>query len=329
MILVTGGTGFLGFHLLQKLLESPERIRATYRSTSDPRIRQRLSGNIEWVEADVLDVFALEDAMQDVQKVYHCAAVVSFAPSKRKIMHQINVEGTANVVNTALETGVEKLLHVSSVAALGRKPNHIHVDENIEWEKSPNNSAYAKSKYAAEMEIWRGMAEGLNTVMVNPSIILGPWDWDTGSAAFFKRAWNNARFYTDGVKGFVDVEDVVKAMIGLMESDIHSQRFILNSENLSFKQLFDWLAQYLNKKPPPYRAGKFLSALVWRLEALRSLFTGKDPLITKETARTANTHYEYDNSKFLEVFPDFQFTPIEECVQRVSRIFLQELHVKE
>jgi len=325
MILVTGGTGFLGFHLLKKLLKQNERpIRATYRATSDPKVRERLKG-IEWVEADVLDVVALEEAMQGVTQVYHAAAVVSFAPNKRKAMQHINIEGTANVVNAALDANVEKLLHVSSVAALGRKPNQVIVHENIEWEASTNNSAYAKSKYGAEMEIWRGIAEGLNAVIVNPSIILGPWDWDTGSAAFFKRAWNNSRFYTTGIKGFIDVEDVVVAMVQLMNSEVHSQRFILNSENISFKQLFDWLAYYLHKQPPPYKAGKFISEIAWRVEAIRAFFTKKDPIITKETANSANTHYEYDNTKFLRIFPEFRFTPIEESIKRTSQVFLMEV----
>ncbi|RBL93440.1 NAD-dependent epimerase/dehydratase family protein [Chitinophaga flava] len=321
MILVTGGTGFLGSYLIRALVAEGKPVRALYRKAPSPRL-QDLSGKIEWVQCDILDVCALEDAMQGVTQVYHCAAVVSFQPGDVANLMKINVEGTANVVNMALDAGVEKLLYVSSVAAIGRAKEQAAITEDCEWEESRNNSRYSISKFQGEMEVWRGIAEGLDAVIVNPSIILGAGFWDEGSGTLLKNAWKEFPFYTDGVNGFVDVKDVVKAMIMLMDSSVSGERFILSADNWSYRQLFTTMADALGKKPPHIAVKPWMAEMVWRLEKIKGLFTGKHPLVTKETARTAQLKVYYDSSKIHNTLPEFVFRPLEETIREISAAFL-------
>ncbi|QJB41008.1 NAD-dependent epimerase/dehydratase family protein [Chitinophaga oryzae] len=321
MILVTGGTGFLGSYLIRSLVAAGKPVRALYRKAPSPRL-QDLSGKIEWVQGDILDVCALEDAMQGVTQVYHCAAVVSFQPGHAAGLMKINVEGTANVVNLALDAGVKKLVYVSSVAAIGRAKEQAAIDEDCEWEDSPNNSRYSISKYQGEMEVWRGIAEGLDAVIVNPSIILGAGFWDEGSGTLLKNAWKEFPYYTEGVNGFVDVLDVVKAMVLLMDSPVSGERFILSAGNWGYRQLFTSMAHALGKKPPHIAAKPWMAELVWRLEKVKGLLTGKQPVITKETARTAQLKVYYDNQKILKALPEFTFRPLEETIREISAAFL-------
>lgn len=326
MILVTGGTGFLGSHLLRALVAAGRPVRALYRTTPPASLKD-IASHITWVKCDILDVCALEEAMQGVTAVYHCAAVVAFDPASQKTMKHVNTEGTANVVNMALDAGVRKMLHVSSVAAIGRAKAGKMIDEDCEWEESGHNSGYAVSKFEAEMEAWRGQAEGLDTVIVNPSIILGPGYWNEFSGSMVRHAWKEFPYYTSGVNGFVDVYDVVKAMIQLMESDISGERFILCAENWSYQQLFTTMAHALGKKPPHIAARPWMAALMWRIEKLRSLFTGKRPLITRETAHTALLKVYYDNSKIQEYLPGFRFNALEDSIGRICSAYVKERQV--
>lgn len=314
MILVTGATGLVGQHLLKALVASGKPVRAIYRKTK-PELA--LPGMVDWVKGDILDVLSLEEAMQGIDQVYHCAAIVSFSPDTRRQLHLTNIQGTANVVNAALQAGVQKLLFVSSVAALGRIREHTAIDESMHWTPETSNSEYGKTKYLAEMEVWRGIGEGLNAVIVNPVIILGAGDWDNGSSAIFKSAFNEFPWYTDGVSGFVDVADVVNAMVRLMNSDISAQRFILSGANLPYREIFTKAALAFGKKPPHKKVTPFLAAIVWRIEALKSRFTGKRPLLTKETAHTAQAKVHFNNTKLLKALPDFSYHGIDETITRV------------
>lgn len=323
MILVTGGTGFLGSYLIRALVAEGKPVRALYRQQPSPRL-QDLSGKIEWVQGDILDVCSLEDAMAGVSQVYHCAAVVSFQAGDKDRLMKINVEGTANVVNMALDAGVKKLLYVSSVAAIGRAKENAAVNEDCEWEESKNNSRYSISKFQGEMEIWRGIAEGLDAVIVNPSIILGAGFWNDGSGALLKNAWKEFPYYTAGINGFVDVADVVQVMIRLMDSNISGERFILSADNWSYRQLFTTMARELGKKPPHIAAKPWMAEVVWRIEKIKGMLTGKHPLVTKETARTAQMKVYYENRKVLGALPGFQFRPLEDTIRHIAAAFLQE-----
>jgi len=313
MILVTGATGLVGAHLIKALLQKGERVRALYHSSTPPSDVQKA----EWVKCDILDIIALEEVLKDVKQVYHCAAIVSFNPKRKHLLYQTNIEGTANIVNACLDAGVEKLVYVSSVAALGKINDGELINEAIQWNNENDNSEYGKTKYLAEMEVWRGIAEGLNAVIVNPGIILGSGDWNKGSVELFKTIYKEFPWYSEGVNGFVDVEDVVNAMILLMESNIQAQRFILSVENLSYKTLFTEIAHCFNKKPPHKNISPLLAAIVWRVEKIKSLLTGKDPMITKETAHSALTKVYYDNSKLIKYLPQFKYTPLKESLQRI------------
>lgn len=321
MILVTGATGLVGSHLLQALLNKGEKVRALYRSIV-PTIHH--ADKVDWVKGDILDVLSLEEAMQGVQQVYHCAAVVSFHPSQKKNLHHVNIDGTANVVNAALDAGISKMVFMSSVAALGRIREDVMIDETMNWTPETSNSEYGKSKYMAEMEVWRGIGEGLNAVIVNPVIILGAGDWNSGSTAIFKSAYDEFPWYTEGMSGFVDVADVVNAMIALMESNISAQRFVISGANLPYRSVFTMIAQAFGKKPPHKRVTAWMAAIVWRLEAIKSTFTGKSPLLTKETAKTARAKVRFNNEKLLQAIPGFQYAPMEQSIMRIC----EELKLK-
>ncbi len=335
MIIVTGATGLVGSHLILELLRSGQAVRALKRATSDLSMirkvfrvyddrHKELFDKIEWVEGDIMDIYSLEEAMEGVEKVYHCAAIVSFIPGHRNEMLKVNGEGTANVVNAALQKGVKKLCYASSVAAIGRPEEHDAViDEKLVWKTSRNNSYYAISKYAAEREVWRGTEEGLDAVIVNPTIIFGLSDPDKAGSQFFTSVWNGLKFYTSGTNGFVDVWDVVKVMIMLMESDIRNERFVICAANLRYRELFDMIARGLNKSAPRYKAGPFLGKMAWRLEVVRSLVSGRDPFITRETARTAMTRSVYSNEKIRKAL-GFEFIPIEASIEKYCNIFTRE-----
>lgn len=258
-----------------------------------------------------------------MHQVYHCAGAVSFDPADRQRLYKVNVEGTANIVNIALDEGVEKFVHMSSIAALGRTEKEKNKSENSDWEDSPLNSHYAISKFKGEAEVWRGIEEGLNAVIVNPSVILGPGYWKDGSAALFFTVWKGLSMYPAGGSGFVDVNDVVNAMIRLMNSDIQAERFVLNGENLSWQEVFTSIAQTLGKTPPRKKFSPFLGQVAWRVEWLRSRITGYRPLITRETVISSAHRFYYDNSKLLKAFPDFKYTPIADTIKRTGEIFLR------
>ncbi len=316
MVLVTGGTGFLGSYIIKQLVEKGYAVRAIRRNKTVPFwISSTIFDKVEWIDGDVLDVVALEDAMEGIDSVIHSAAVVSFVKKDRKNMYQVNVEGTANVVNMALEKKVRRLVHISSVAALGRTANGGHVNEEKKWEESKINTHYAKSKYKAELHVWRGIGEGLEAVILNPGTILGYGDWNSSSCAIFKNVYEEFNWYSSGINGFVDVEDVARAAILLLETTISEQRFIINGDTWSFKKLQDTIADGFGKKHPSRATTPFLMGVAWRMEKIKSLFTGKKPLLTKESARVAQSQTWFENRKILQALPGFSFTPLEESIK--------------
>jgi dihydroflavonol-4-reductase len=327
MILVTGGTGFLGSYIIKHLVEKGYAVRAIRRSNNIPSwISKEIMNKVEWVEGDVLDVVALEEAMEGIDTVIHSAAVVSFVKKDRQNMYQVNVEGTANVVNMMLEKNIRRLVHISSVAALGRSAGGGHVNEEKKWEESKVNTHYAKSKYKAELQVWRGMGEGLEAVILNPGTILGYGDWNSSSCAIFKNVFEEFKWYATGINGFVDVEDVAKAAVQLMESNISEQRYIVNGDTWPFKKLQDTIADGFGRKRPSRRTTAFLFGMAWRLEKIKSIFTGKKPLLTKESARVAQSQTWFENDKLLKALPGFSFTPLEETIKRACEKYTGTIH---
>lgn len=314
-VLVTGGTGFLGAYILKNLIEKGFTVRATRRSAALPFfIPSEILEKVEWVDADVLDVVSLEDALEGVWAVIHAAAIVSFDRKDRDKMYQVNVEGTANVVNCAVERGVKRLIHVSSVAALGRTSRKEMVTEEKKWEDNSSNTHYAISKHHAEMHVYRGFAEGLEGVVINPSTILGYGNWHQSSCAIFKNAYKGFNWYTKGINGFVGVEDVAEATVQLLESDISQERYILNAENWPFQKLFNTIADNFGKPRPAREATKAMGELAWRMESMKAMLTGSKPLLTRETAKVAQSQTSFDNSALCAALPGFSFTPLETVI---------------
>lgn len=326
MILVTGGTGFLGSYIIHQLVEKGYKVRGLRRSHKHPSwIPASTWEKVEWVDGDILDVVALEEAMEGADIVIHCAAIVSFHKKDRERMYQVNVEGTANVVNIALEKNVRRLVHISSVAALGRSASGGHVDEEKKWEESKVNTHYAISKYKAELHVWRGISEGLEAVILNPSTIIGYGDWHSSSCAIFRQVYEGFKWYTPGINGFVDVEDCAKATIMLMESDISEQRYIINGDTWPFKKLQDTIASAFGKKGPSKKTTPALLAIAWRMEKIKSLITGKKPLLTRESAKVALSKTWFENGKILKAFPEFRFTPLEASIAKACSRYLRQV----
>ncbi|MGR6087276.1 MAG: NAD-dependent epimerase/dehydratase family protein [Arcticibacter sp.] len=331
MVLVTGASGLLGSRLVFELLQQGYKVRGMGRSAQLPasfrrncfKDKEHLLENLEWFQGDITQRSSVLDALEDVRQVFHCAGLVSFIPKDRQLVKEINVQGTAHIVDGCLVKGVDALCHVSSVAALGRSLQGKY-DEDSVWNPDDPHSQYAISKYEAEREVWRGVAEGLNAVIVNPGIIIGPGNWKTDSSALFSKVYEGLRFYTHGVNGFVALDDVVKVMTRLVEKKIYGQRFVLVGENMHYKEVMDLIADGLGVKRPSTRAGRFLSGLAWRMEFVTSKLTGKRPLITRETAQSAQSVSHYSNKKALTVMPD-GFTDPRIAIQETASKFLQQL----
>jgi dihydroflavonol-4-reductase len=325
-VLITGGTGFLGAYIIKELVQKNYAVRAIRRSNKLPFfVPGHIFEKVEWVDGDVLDLTTLGDAMDETDVVIHAAAKVSFVPNERNEMFKTNIEGTANVVNTAIEKKIRRFIHVSSVAALGRTANGNTINEQHPWEEHTLHTNYAISKYSGEMEVWRGIGEGLNAAIVNPSTIIGYGDWNNSSCAIFKNVYEEFPWYTNGINGFVDVEDAARAIVVLSESAITGERFILSGENTSFKKLFDAIADSFNKKHPTREATPFLAAIAWRMEKTKSLFTRKPSVLTKESARIAMSKTYFDNSKIKKYLPGFDFKPLQQTIQYACESYLQHI----
>lgn len=310
MVLVTGGSGLIGSFLIETLIVRGHEVRAIYRNQV-PQFPQ--AEKVQWAEGDILDPLFLRDALQDVQYVFHCAGLVSYAPQDKELLKQVNIEGTANIVNACLACESIKLCHVSSIAAIGRSRTADVLTEKNKWDAADKHSAYASSKYFGELEVWRGISEGLNAVIVNPSVVLGPADWNRSSTQLFKYVYNENTFYTDGAANFVDVRDVVEAMLKLTFSETTAERFILTSEKVTYKEFFGQVAACFGKKAPAVKVPSAISEIIWRAEHLRSLLTGSRPLITKETARVASKNHVFSNRKVSKV-TNIQFRPVSTSV---------------
>lgn len=325
MILVTGGTGLVGSHLLLDLVKSGQKARALKRQNSSLQQVERifklnsenhenLLKNIEWFDADTTNILELEAAFDGITKVYHCAAFVSYNPKDREKMFEVNIDGTRNIVNLCIEKKIKKLIYVSSIASLGSSIDGALISEETYWESTGKNSNYSISKHYSEMEVWRGIEEGLNAAIINPSIILAIGK--TSSTSIFRLIQNGFKFYTKGITGFVDVRDVSKAMILLMNSDVTAERFIISSENYCWKDIFELMAENFKIAKPSKYATNFLTEIAWRLAKIKGILTFSSPTITKETARTSHKVLKYSNTKFKEKF-NFEFISVKESVEYI------------
>jgi dihydroflavonol-4-reductase len=327
MILVTGATGLVGAHLLLKLSEDDSKIRAIYRNSKqiektkvlfDQNAKSHLFSKIEWTKADILDISSLEIAFQNIEFVYHCAAKISFSPNDEKALRKVNIEGTANIVNFCIDKKVKKLCHVSSIAALGNlAQNETVITETTEWNPEKLHSDYGISKYGAEMEVWRGFQEGLEVVIVNPGIIFGTGFWNQGSGKFFTTIKKGISFYTNGSTGYVCVKDVVTIMEKLMKSEISGERFIVISENRTYKNIIYTIADKINAKKPIIEATSWLLNAAWRMDWLLSKIIRTDRKISKHAAQSLLNNDIIDNSKIKQTL-NYEFCEIDKCLDEVT-----------
>ncbi len=315
MILVTGATGFLGAELIHQLTAQNNRVRALKRSSSVIPDLIKENSLIEWFVADINDQATLADAFESVTQVYHCAAFISFNPKDKAKLLKINIEGTSNIVNLCAENNV-RLLHVSSIAALGNAKKGELITEKDYWEYDPHVHAYAISKYEGEMEVWRGIAEGLDAVIVNPAVIIGKNAGFDGSGAIFKLVKNGLKFYTDGATGIVDVADVAKCMILLMNSENSAERYTLSADNLNYKDFFAEIAKGFAIKAPAIEAKPWMLGIAWRAAKLASIFTREAPALTRDSARSSFNLSYYSNEK-IKTTININFKPLTESIREV------------
>ena len=334
MILVTGGTGLVGSHLLFKLTQKGHRVRAIYRTQKKiDAVRHVFSyyleniedsfSKIEWVEGDITDIPKLTEAFKGITHVYHCAAFISFDPNYYHSLRQINIDGTANVVNLCISNNIEKLCYVSSIAAIGKEPSDKLITEESPWNKDDDHSVYAITKYGAEMEVWRGCQEGLNVVIVNPGVIIGSGFWRFGSGSFFKRIYKGLKYYTTGTTGYVSVNDVVNIMTLLMDGNIKNERYIVIAESLTFQSFFTKIANALNVEPPKKKASSFLLQIAWRMDWLRSKIKGKHRRLVKHSVNSIQSITNYDNSK-VKSHLNYEFNSVDYAISSTSQKFLSD-----
>lgn len=339
MIFVSGGTGLVGAHLLYDLVRAGKSVKALKRSTSNinwikkifsyySADYENLFNKIIWVEGDILDYNSLEDALNGAHTVFHCAAMVSFHGDDRDSMMTNNVKGTANLIDAAIYNKVSRFCHVSSIAALGKTQDGSEINEETYWTPSKRKSGYSLSKFFSEMEVWRGIEEGLEAVIVNPSIIIGPGNWDIGSPKLFQSIFKGLTYYTKGITGFVDVRDVVKAMISLSEDPnfqtIKNQRFILNAGNISYQEFFNQIADTLNRPRPKNFASDIKLQIAWRMARTASFFTGKRPVITREAVTGTNLNNNYSGEKIVKSI-GFEYRDLNRSIKDIAEIFLKDM----
>jgi nucleoside-diphosphate-sugar epimerase len=335
MILVTGGTGLVGSHLIYKLTKNGQHVRAIYRAkekinavkhvfsyyTKDIDV---LFSKIEWIEANINDIPSLATAFVGITKVYHCAAFISFDTKDYYTLRKINIEGTTNIVNLCISNNIEKLCYVSSIATIGKTIDDSLINEDTHWNPEEDHNVYAITKYGAEMEVWRGTQEGLNVVIVNPGVIIGPGFWKSGSGSLIRLVYKGLSHYTNGIVGYVNVNDVVLAMVKFMESDIKNERYILVSENISYKDFFTKIATQLHVKPPKKKASKLALNIVWKLDWIRSFLFNKRRRLTKHTSKTITTISRFSNKKVITDL-NYNFKTIDESIAETCQLFLKDL----
>ena len=332
MILVTGATGFVGTHLLIKLLQEKQHVRALYRNKEKIEYCKKICAAyldnealksfdaIEWIQASINDIAQLTIALHEITHVYHCAALISFDPADQKKSRKVNIEGTANIVNLCLVQRVKKLCYVSSIATIGENPSLETYNENTLWNSEANHSIYAITKYGAEMEVWRGTQEGLNVIIVNPGIILGSGFYDTGSGSIFKEIWKGMPYFTSGSSGFIGVRDVVNIMFQLMKSHVKNERYILVSDNYSFKKVFSDIAVEFGKKPPNKKVKPYLLKTVYYAQLLGNYIFNIKRSVFKSTIQAAFSHSIYANDKIKDTLK-YEFTPLSVVIKDAVKHF--------
>jgi len=329
MNLITGATGLLGTHIALELLARGQQVRALARTGSSLESMKKVFAHygsaelfhrIEWVEGELEDVTSLIDALENCTTVYHCAAIVSYHPADRRQMYKVNVEGTANLVNACIDRGKLNLAHVSSIAAIGRTKESITLNENSEWVDGEQTTHYAITKHLAEMEVWRGIQEGLNAVILNSGLIIGPGDFTRSSGGMFTRIDQGIPFFPPGGTGFISAPDAARALVELMHQEKFGERYIAVAENKTMRDVFTKVAGSLGKKAPIKQVTPFLLVVALFMEQMKEWFTGKKALVTREVLRNMERQFIYDNSKLKDAL-GFSFQSIDAAIDDTGRFY--------
>jgi nucleoside-diphosphate-sugar epimerase len=334
MILVTGATGFLGAHILYQLVSRGERVKALFRHPEKQMCAMKIFrshsqnidkvwNNIQWVQGDILNYFQVTELLNDVTEVYHVAGLISLSDRNYKQLHQVNVLGTANMVNASLERGVKKFCYVSSIATLGESSDSELIDESATWNPGGGTSSYAISKMGGEMEVWRGVHEGLSAFIVNPSVIVGPGMWVGNSSQLMDAIYRGLTYYPPGSSGYVDVRDVAKAAIQLMESNHFGERFIITAENLSHYQVLCYLALAMNRALPSRKITPLGVRVFLAYEGFRKFFTGIPPRMTRRAFEMASSRLMYSGEKLFRTI-GMKYLAIEESCRETANLYLQD-----
>jgi dihydroflavonol-4-reductase len=324
MIFITGATGLVGSFLAKEFIRTGHKVKALKRESSSFHLLGEDAQKIIWEDGDLSDITGLEKIIEGAETIVHSAALVSYQPQDKELLFETNAKGTCNLVNAALNKGIPRFIHISSISAIGRSKNETRVTESSIWEDSPLNSNYGKSKYLAELEVWRAFEEGLKGFIVNPSIVLGPGDWNSGSSQLFKYVWKNNLFYSEKEMNYIDVRDVTQIVMSLHDRNITGERYILNAGTTTYKHFFDLVAEKFGKRKPPYKVNDLIGNIAWRLEYLRYKLTGSKPLITKETAGLSRSNVHYSNEKIKNLL-NYSFIPFEETVAWTCEQLLQKV----
>ncbi len=325
MFFVTGATGLVGSFICRELLRQGFNIRAVKRSGSEMNLVSDIAHQIEWVEGDIRDMLWLRKNLKDVVRVLHCAAVVSYNQKDKELMHSVNVTGTSNLINACIDKGIEKLLYVSSIATIGKKKNSYSSDENSNWNYTELGSHYARTKYLAELEVWRGVAEGLSSIIINPSVVIGPGNWDKSSTKLLKYVWEESQFYLEGLINVVDVRDAANIAVKLLNSEENNERFIINAGAISYKDFFEKIADNFNKKPPRVKLNKIqLQTAIW-FANFGSWILNKRTNLSSELPKLVNNRYTYSNNKIKKVL-NYKFRPISQTLEWACQEIMKNIN---
>ena len=326
MVFITGANGLLGSFICRKLLEEGYKVRALKRANSDLHLVEDIKDQIEWIDGDILDLVSIEKQLKNITTVVHCAALVSYDKKARQILYKTNVEGTANIVNACINAGITKIVYVSSVATIGKKRHQYESDENTQWNGTEQVSEYARTKYLAELEVWRGAAEGLKPLIVNPSVVLGPGDWNKSSTRIFKYILDEKPFYTSGCINFVDVRDVAEITVHLLNKNVYNERFIINAGSITYQDLFKKIAQSFKKQPPWIKVSPLLVRLTIFLDKWRSWLLRKDPMIGDDVSGVANNQHIFNNTKIRKSI-NFNFRKIDDTINWSCEELLKKIEI--
>jgi len=318
-ILVTGGTGFLGGHVIDNLIDLGfTNIHSISRALSvQPR------KNINYHICDILDIPELEEYVDQADYIIHTAGIISYQKKDYQKMFDVNEKGTENLLNLSLLSHVKKFIHISSTAAFGNSGKQEIIDEAYIWNNKNHFTQYGLSKHMAEMQVWRAQAEGLSTIILSPSLMLGAGDWKRGTASIFNTIYRGLDYYPAGINGMVDVKDVAQLACDMIGNGKSSNLYIINAENLSYQKLFEKIARAFNKNIPHKAITGWRKYLALIIDFWKSVSLNRERHLSLENLRNTELVKTYDNRKLLQDI-HYEYRSISETVDDVVQKYLLE-----